>query len=109
MEVRPRSDQRRGAAGHCRPKGGAAGDVALPGDQSMKNFRAACSYFAAIVFVSLLPRGAPADPMMQIATVETTDTAGYAQFVKELTGLHRPGAPSGIVTWYSLKARSGPG
>jgi hypothetical protein len=41
----------------------------------MKSFRAACSCITAIVFLSLLPCGALADPIMQIATAETTDAS----------------------------------
>ena len=71
----------------------------------MKSFKAACSCVAAIVFLSLLPCGALADPMMQIATVETTDASGYAQFVKELTALQvEAGAKLTTAVWVPIAA-----
>ena len=71
----------------------------------MKSFRAACSCITAIVFLSLLPCGALADPMMQIATVETTDASGYAQFVKELTALQQEaGAKLTATVWAPIVA-----
>ena len=71
----------------------------------MKNFRAACSCFAAIVLLSLFPCGALADPIMQIATAETTDASGYAQFVKELTALQQEaGAKLTVNVWVPIAA-----
>jgi hypothetical protein len=71
----------------------------------MKSFRAVCSCITAIVFLSLLPCGVLADPMMQIATAETTDASGYAQFVKELTALQvEAGAKLTASVWAPIAA-----
>ena len=71
----------------------------------MKSFRAACSCITAIVFLSLLPCGALAEPMMQIARIDTSDASGYAQFVKELTALQvEAGAKLTTNVWIPIAA-----
>jgi hypothetical protein len=71
----------------------------------MKNFRAACSCFAAVVFLVLLPCGMLAQSIMQIATVETSDPSGYAKFVKELTTLQQEaGAKLTANVWAPIAA-----
>lgn len=71
----------------------------------MKNFRAACSCFAAFVLLALLPRAALADSTMLIAAVETSDASGYAQFVKELTAIQQEaGAKLTANVWAPIAA-----
>ena len=71
----------------------------------MKSFRAACSCIMAIVFLSLLPCGVLAEPMMQIARIDTLDADGYAQFVKELTALQvEAGAKLTTAVWVPIAA-----
>lgn len=71
----------------------------------MKNFRAACSGFAAFVLLALLPRGALAESTMLIATVETSDPSGYARFIKELTALQQEaGAKLTANVWAPIAA-----
>jgi hypothetical protein len=71
----------------------------------MKNLRAACSCFAAVVLLALLPCGALADSTMLIATVETSNPSGYAQFVKDLTALQQEaGAKLTAGVWVPIAA-----
>jgi hypothetical protein len=57
------------------------------------------------LFLGLLPCGALADSTMLIATVETSDAAGYAQFVKELTALQQEaGAKLTANVWVPIAA-----
>jgi hypothetical protein len=57
------------------------------------------------VLLALLPRGALADSTMLIATVETSDPSGYAQFVKELTALQQEaGAKLTANVWVPIAA-----
>ena len=71
----------------------------------MKNFRAACSCLAAFGLLTLLSSGALAESTMLIATVETTDPSGYAQFVKELTALQQEaGAKLTANVWVPVAA-----
>ena len=71
----------------------------------MRSFRAACSCFAAVVFLSLLPCGALADSTMLIATIETSDASGYAQFVKKLTVIQQEaGAKLTANVWVPIAA-----
>jgi hypothetical protein len=71
----------------------------------MKNFRAACSCLAAFGLLALLSGGALAESTMLIATVETADPPGYAQFVKELTALQQEaGAKLTAGVWAPIAA-----
>jgi hypothetical protein len=71
----------------------------------MKNFRTAGSCFAAVVLLALVPCGALADSTMLIATVETSDPSGYAQFVKDLTALQQEaGAKLTARVWSPIAA-----
>jgi hypothetical protein len=71
----------------------------------MKSFRASCACITTILFLSLLPCGALAEPMMQIARIDTSDADGYAQFVKELTALQvEAGAKMTTNVWVPVAA-----
>jgi len=74
----------------------------------MKNFKAACSSFAAVALLALLPCGALADSTMLIATIETSDASGYAQFVKQLTAIQQEaGAKLTATVLHELRRRGG--
>jgi hypothetical protein len=71
----------------------------------MENFKAACSSFAAVALLALLPCGALADSTMLIATIETSDATGYAKFVEELTALQqKAGAKLTADVWVPIAA-----
>jgi len=71
----------------------------------MEDFKAACSSFAAVALLALSQCGALAGPTMVIAAIETSDAAGYAQFVKELTALQQEaGAKLTANVWVPIAA-----